>query len=197
MTDAQQSKLEKLNGYMNHDCKKCDLHKSSKHVCIQGRGNLDSPIFLVGEAPGASEEISGQPFCGRAGKLLDHLLEDLHLTDRVYISNVIHCRPPDNRKPTDKEIKICREYLVYELQTIQPRVIVLLGKTAMKFVESVIHRDHYLHAGCLPIAFKKFCSIPDVLVICTYHPAYCLRRGDGATHDLRRALLWAQTQVNK
>jgi len=197
MTDAQQSKLEKLNACMNHDCKKCELYKSSKHVCIQGRGNLDAPIFLVGEAPGNAESETGKPFMGRAGKLLDHLLEELGLSDKVFISNVCHCYPPDNRKPTDREIKICREYLIYELQIIQPKVIVLLGKTAMKFVESVIHRDHYLHAGCLPIAFKKFCSVPDVLVISTFHPAYCLRRGDGAIHDLRRALLWAQKQASK
>ena len=197
MTNTKLSKSEQLIEYRDPKCTKCELHKSSKHVCIFGRGNLDAPIFLVGEAPGAAEEISGEPFCGRSGQLLNHIIDDLKLTNQVYISNVVHCRPPDNRRPTNHEIKICREYLIYELQIIQPRVIVLLGKVAMKFVEKIIGRSGYLHAGCLPINFKKFCSVPNVLVISTWHPAYCLRRGEGATNDLRRALVWAQKQIHK
>jgi len=187
-----------LGQKQNPNCTDCPLHKSSKHVCIMGRGNPKAKIFLIGEAPGSAEELTGKPFMGRAGKLLNHLLEELGIQDDVYISNVCKCRPPENRKPTYDEVKICCPYLIHELHTVVPEVIVLLGKAAMQFVDlkRPLAKDR-LSAASLPIRFKYFYALNDVLVIPTWHPAYCLRRGTGATNDLRKALKIAKIKAHQ
>jgi len=148
--------------------------------------------MLIGEAPGSAEELTGKPFCGRAGKLLNELLIDLSLQNSVYITNVCKCKPPDNRKPTDSEISVCQKYLAGELTVIKPKIIILLGKVAMSFVENSIGNRNFLNAGTNPFQIKNFYNLINVWIIPTWHPAYCLRRGTGATNDLRKALQFAK-----
>jgi len=185
-----------LGQKQNPNCIDCSLHKSSKHVCIMGRGNPEAKIFLIGEAPGSAEESTGMPFMGRAGKLLNYLLEELKIQDDVYISNVCKCRPPDNRKPTPYEMATCQKYLIRELQTVQPKIVVLLGKTAMKFAEGKINYRFHLSAASPIVRAKRFCGLSEIIIISSWHPAYCLRRGEGATNDLRKGLKWAKEKAN-
>jgi len=114
-------------------CRKCPLWKTAQSVCLIGRGNLESKVVIVGEAPGLREDDIDKPFAGRSGALLDSTLEAAGVTrDEVYITNVVHCRPPDNRTPTPDEVAACREYLDAELNLIRPKVIIVLGNTALK-----------------------------------------------------------------
>ena len=177
---------------LDHQCKKCQLCKSSKHVCIGGKGDpLTTSIMLIGEAPGRAEENTGQPFMGRAGKLLDQLISNVGLYEHCYISNAVHCRPPENRKPTEGEIIACRQYLVAEIKLVKPRIIVLMGKTAIEALELITSR-RMGRAGEPPFMIQRIFGMNNVWFIPTWHPAYCLRRGEGATNDLRRALSRAQ-----
>ena len=98
-------------------------------------GNRNAPMMLVGEGPGEQEDIQGLPFVGAAGKLLDLLLKGMRITeDRYYIANIVKCRPPYNRVPTDKEAETCLPYLRNQVFLIKPQIIVCLGATAMKYI---------------------------------------------------------------
>ena len=115
-------------------CRKCDLYKYRKNP-VPGEGRLDADIMFVGEAPGAQEDEMGRPFVGAAGKLLTELIESIGLKrEDVYITNVIKCRPPNNRDPTDKEIEACSPYLIRQIQLIKPKIIVALGRHAGRFL---------------------------------------------------------------
>jgi len=178
-------KHRRLQKLRDTDCKRCNLYKSTRNVCILGRGNPSASIMLIGEAPGAAEEKHGQVFCGRAGRLLDRLLRDLNMQNLAYITNAVHCRPPDNRRPTRRETRVCRRYLDGELEIVKPKVIVLMGRTAIEgygFGPEV-------NAGSKPFLFDEW------WIKATWHPAYCLRRGTAATHDLFKALKWAKHKV--
>ena len=180
----KQRRLEELR---DSQCHLCSLHKSTKHICILGRGSLTAGVFLVGEAPGQAEEKYGKPFCGRAGKLLDSLIVKAGLAGLVYISNVCHCRPPDNRKPMDEEVETCWSYTVKEISVIQPHVVVLLGRVAMNALglDRSMRGDHY-YDGKLKAQ-----------VISTWHPAYVLRRGGDSCRELLEALRLAGRLVNE
>jgi DNA polymerase len=180
---------------LNSKCRDCELYRSSKHVCIQGRGHLNSDIMLIGEAPGHAEELTGKPFMGRAGQLLNAQLDKLDMVNLVYITNVCKCHPPENRKPTDLEVAQCQKYLIKEIKFVRPRIIVLLGKTAMRFVEIQFDKEMYLSAGVKPFRVRNFCGLDRVLIIPSWHPAYCLRRGEGAVMDLHRALRTAKEKA--
>ncbi|MCZ6582356.1 MAG: uracil-DNA glycosylase [Thaumarchaeota archaeon] len=121
--------LEKIK-YKVISCKKCSLCESRTHA-VPGKGNSKAEIVFVGEAPGRSEDLKGEPFVGSAGKKLSDLLEHVGLSrDSVYITNVVKCRPPENRQPTKQEKKACSDYLNRELEIINPRIICVLGNTA-------------------------------------------------------------------
>lgn len=163
------------------NCKRCSLYKSSTHICILGRGNVMAKIMLIGEAPGSAEEKTGRPFCGKAGKFLDRLFNSLDMQNLVYITNAVRCRPPENRSPTPKELIACKPFLIAEIDIIKPKVILLLGRVAV----SALGFGADVNAGsdCF------FCSSwPNCYVKATWHPAYALRRGKGATNDLVKAL---------
>jgi len=116
------------------DCKKCDLCKTRKNS-VPGKGSKNAQIIFVGEAPGRTEDINGEPFVGLAGKKLTNALENAGLTrEMVYITNIVKCRPPENRQPTDNETKECRAYLENEFSLIKPNIICLLGNTAYKTI---------------------------------------------------------------
>jgi uracil-DNA glycosylase family 4 len=111
-------------------CTKCDLHRSRTHA-VPGEGPLDACVFLIGEGPGREEDRQGLPFVGRAGTVLDSLLESIGLErEEVFITSVVKCRPPDNRPPTRDESRTCRPYLERQLALIDPKVIVPMGRWA-------------------------------------------------------------------
>ena len=109
----------------------CDLKRQAKNIVFSD-GNPNSKIMLIGEAPGANEDEEGLPFVGRAGALLDKMLAAIELDrKKVYISNIINYRPPDNRRPTDEEIKRYLPFITKHIEIISPKIVVLLGSTAM------------------------------------------------------------------
>lgn len=115
-------------------CKKCPLYKTRTYPVI-GQGNHQAKIVFIGEAPGVSEDKTGQPFCGQAGKILDELLESAGIKrEEVYICNILKCRPPGNRNPQSQEIEACTPYLERQIEIIRPEVICSLGNFSTDFV---------------------------------------------------------------
>lgn len=158
--------LEELDSRINR-CIKCELGKTRTKF-VFGSGNPNADIMLVGEAPGADEDIQGLPFVGRAGQLLTKLLKNIGI-DRndVYICNILKCRPPNNRKPLPSEIEMCKPYLLKQIELIQPKVIIALGATAVEGLFNLKKKMGELRGKIL-----NFNQIP---VIVTYHPAALLR----------------------
>ncbi len=124
--------LDLMNECAN--CKKCGLASSRTNVVI-GRGCLTAPVLIIGEGPGQQEDEQGLPFVGAAGKLLDSLLDALSFeAEDYYIDNIVKCRPPENRVPTDDEAEACLPLLRSQVRLIQPKIIVCLGATALKYI---------------------------------------------------------------
>ena len=165
--------LNNLRGKIN-TIKNCPLKDNAKKMVFSD-GNPKSKIMIIGEGPGANEDKEGIPFVGRAGQLLDKMLEAINLDrDNVYITNVVNFRPPDNRRPTDTEIKRYLPLLKKHIEIIRPKIILLLGSTAMNAIlknEDVISK----------IRGKWFdIEINGVRLntIVSFHPAYLLRQPD-------------------
>jgi DNA polymerase len=114
-------------------CQRCDLGANRTHAVV-GRGNPKAPIMIIGEAPGQTEDETGQPFVGKAGQLLEKILTSVKLDSEkdVYISNMNKCRPPGNRVPTPEEIAACKPYLLEQIRLVDPKIILLTGATAVK-----------------------------------------------------------------
>jgi uracil-DNA glycosylase len=113
-------------------CLRCPLHEGRNRV-VFGNGNADADLMFIGEGPGQQEDIQGLPFVGRAGKLLDQLLEEIGLSRQdVFVTNVVRCRPPGNRDPLPHEIAACRSYTDRQIELIEPKLICTLGKFAMQ-----------------------------------------------------------------
>ncbi|MDR1691465.1 MAG: uracil-DNA glycosylase [Rickettsiales bacterium] len=112
------------------NCQRCDLAKT-RHNTVIGKGNNKSQIMFIGEGPGHDEDMQGLPFVGKAGQLLDKMLAaiDLNLSN-CYICNTVKCRPPQNRDPNDEEQQACKEYLDFQIKSINPRLVVCLGRIA-------------------------------------------------------------------
>lgn len=111
-------------------CTKCELCKSRTNA-VPGKGNFEADVIFIGEAPGRNEDLRGEPFVGAAGKKLDWALENAGISrDSVYITNVVKCRPPNNRVPTKQEKEMCQEYLKEEISMIKPKIICIMGNTA-------------------------------------------------------------------
>ena len=116
------------------ECKRCQLHKTRKNTVFE-KGNEHAIMMLVGEAPGEEEDIKGEPFVGRAGKLITKMLEAIKLTrDDVYIANVLKCRPPGNRDPEPEETDTCKIYLRKQIDLIDPKIILALGRHAINLL---------------------------------------------------------------
>jgi len=156
---------------------------------VFGTGNENADLIFVGEAPGAEEDARGEPFVGRAGKLLTRLLEEIGLSrEEVYIANIIKCRPPGNRNPRPDEIASCEPYLVQQLEIIRPRVICALGsfatQTLLETRESISRlrgRFHLYH---------------NIRLLPMYHPAYILRNPNQIT-VLRKDMLQLKEEYHK
>jgi len=128
MEKLQLIKQEILN------CKKCDLYKTRTNPVI-GEGSPEADIMFIGEAPGFNEDKQGKPFVGQAGKVFDELLDFIDLKrEKIYITNILKCRPPKNRNPTQEEIKTCSSYLDKEIEIIKPKIICCLGNFATNYV---------------------------------------------------------------
>ena len=140
---------------------------------VFGDGNIDSKIMIVGEAPGAQEDILGVPFVGRAGKLLDKMLESINLNrKKVYISNVINYRPPSNRRPSDEEIKRYLPHLIQHIEIINPKILLLLGSTALNAIignHEVISKARGKWNGIQIGKTKPW-------TIASFHPAFLMRQ---------------------
>ena len=120
------------------NCRKCRLWETRTNVVI-GVGNRNADIMFVGEGPGQQEDLQGEPFVGPAGKLLDKMLASIGLDrEKVYIANIVKCRPPGNRDPHDDEQEACMNYLRYQLMLVKPKIIVCLGRIA---ATAIIDKD--------------------------------------------------------
>lgn len=149
------------------NCQKCPLSRTRKKA-VPGEGNLKADLMFVGEAPGRDEDIQGRPFVGRAGQLLTKIINAMkYKREDVYITNIVKCRPPQNRVPRKEEIEKCKGYLFEQLEMISPKVIVALGKSAADFF---IHTD--LGMTALRGDFYEFNHIK---IMPTFHPSYLIR----------------------
>jgi DNA polymerase len=147
-------------------CTKCRLCKLAQNA-VPGEGNIFSEIVFIGEAPGANEDATGRPFVGRAGKLLEIMLNGIHLKrEDVWIGNIIKHRPPENRDPLPDEIESCKGYLTMQLKAIDPLLIVTLGRFSMNYFypEGKISRDR-----------GRWVKVGNYNVYPIYHPAAALR----------------------
>jgi uracil-DNA glycosylase family 4 len=148
-------------------CTKCDLHYSRKRA-VPGEGPANADIVFIGEGPGFHENEQGRPFVGAAGRFLDELLESIHLKrSDVFITNIVKCRPPGNRDPEPEEIETCDQYLERQIQAINPKVIVTLGRYSMgRFMPNAKISD--VHGQAMKVKGR--------LVVAMYHPAAALHQ---------------------
>jgi len=170
-----------------NSCKRCDF-AITRTRAVFGEGSHKAKIMLIGEAPGEQEDLSGRPFVGRSGKLLDFLLSKAKLNrTEIYIANTVKCRPPNNRQPTSFELDACKRFLVNQIRIIKPAVIVALGRTAYdaltqpEYEEPVSSLRGIAMNGRILLngigkddgVTKEFAESCHVVV--TYHPSYVLR----------------------
>tara|TARA_Y100000590_G_scaffold432407_1_gene548411 strand:+ start:2864 stop:3517 length:654 start_codon:yes stop_codon:yes gene_type:complete len=158
-----------LDSYLKSisNCMECSLGKTRKNIVL-GYGNPKADIVFVGEAPGKEEDLQGLPFVGRSGKLLDKMLAAINLSrEEIYILNVLKCRPPNNRDPLPSEIEKCEPYLKKQLEIINPKLIVALGRiSAMTLLRT---------KDSLGDMRKKIFQYEGIDFLATYHPAALLR----------------------
>ena len=149
------------------NCRKCRLWETRTNVVI-GVGNRNADIMFVGEGPGQQEDLQGEPFVGPAGKLLDKMLASIGLDrEKVYIANIVKCRPPGNRDPHDDEQEACMNYLRYQLMLVKPKIIVCLGRIAAM---AIINKDFKITRQ-----HGQWTERKGYWFIATYHPSALLR----------------------
>ena len=171
--EKKSQQLEKLKKLIK-SIKNCEL-KNSASKMVFSDGNINSKIMLVGEGPGAQEDKDGLPFVGRAGKLLDKMLEAISLSRKnVYISNVVNYRPPKNRKPTEEEITRYYPFLKSHIEIINPKILVLLGNTALN---AIIGNDKVI-SKVRGKWMKKKIGGCEPFIIASFHPAFLMRQPD-------------------
>src|ERR1700691_6274470 len=162
-------------------CTRCPLAEGRTQV-VFGVGSAEAELLFVGEGPGREEDLAGEPFVGRSGKLLDRLMaEEIGLTRaQCYIANVVKCRPPNNRDPLPGEIEACRPYLEEQIALIEPAVIVTLGNFATRLLLDSTEGIRHLRGRVFPSGTGH--------LVPTYHPAYALRAGGEAVAEMRADL---------
>jgi uracil-DNA glycosylase len=187
------------------DCTRCKLHKQGRKQIVFGVGNPRANLMFVGEGPGADEDAQGEPFVGRAGQLLNNMIKAMGLQrEDVYIANIVKCRPPGNRTPEPDECDTCSPFLMRQIATIKPKVVVALGATAAK---NLLAMNSSL--GELRGRFYDFKPAgvrsddpawPGARLAVTYHPAYLLRdprqKGE-AWKDLQMVMKYLGIQPQK
>jgi uracil-DNA glycosylase family 4 len=187
------------------ECTRCKLHKQGRKQIVFGVGNPRAELMFVGEGPGADEDAQGEPFVGRAGQLLNNMIKAMGLQrEDVYIANVVKCRPPGNRTPEPDECDTCSPFLMRQIATIKPKVVVALGATAAK---NLLAMNSSL--GDLRSRFYDFKPAgvrsndpawPGARLAVTYHPAYLLRdprqKGE-AWKDLQMVMKYLGLKASK
>lgn len=163
-------------------CKNCQLHTTHTNYVV-GIGNKNADWLFVGEAPGELEDKIGEPFVGDSGKLLDNMLQNLQLSRNynIYIANTVKCRPPLNRNPNQEELNKCRQFLLQQIQLIQPKIIICLGKVAfyslfqtqLKLPENLKITEY--RKKMLLFNYNYANQIYEIPTFVTYHPSYLLR----------------------
>ncbi len=157
-------------------CNNCNLGRTRNNVVI-GRGNETAPMMLIGEGPGAQEDMQGLPFVGAAGQLLDLLLKAQNITsDQYYIANIVKCRPPGNRIPLEEEAQGCLHFLRKQFKLIEPKIVVCLGGTAVKYIIDKDAKITNIRGNWIE---KKGC-----MFMPTFHPAALLR------DESKKILMW-------
>ncbi len=149
------------------NCQRCALARTRKNA-VPGEGNIDTNLMFVGEAPGGDEDIQGKPFVGKAGQLLTRIINAMTFERKdIYITNIIKCRPPHNRNPYSEEIDKCKGYLLKQIDMINPKVIVTLGKVASDFFIRSTKGMTSLRG--------EFYDFGNIKVMPTFHPSYLVR----------------------
>ena len=152
------------------NCNKCKLFKTRRNL-VFGTGNKDANIMFIGEGPGADEDLQGEPFVGKAGKLMNMAFEILGIKrEEVYIANIVKCRPPANRNPEEDEASACLNYLRNQVILVKPKIIVLLGSVALK---NILGKEYGITASR-----GKWIERKGILYMPTWHPAALLRDED-------------------
>lgn len=151
------------------NCTACSLHKSRTQT-VFGVGTRQAKLLIIGEAPGANEDLQGEPFVGRAGQLLNAMLQAIGLSrDQIYIANILKCRPPNNRDPSPEEVAKCTPFLQQQINLLKPKLMLAVGRIAA----------HHLLATDTPMGSLRGCVFKygegATPLLVTYHPAYLLR----------------------
>jgi DNA polymerase len=162
-------------------CRRCKLHLMRKNT-VFGEGNPDADVMVIGEAPGAQEDIQGRPFVGEAGQLLTRMLKSIDVSrETVYITNVVKCRPENNRNPYQNEIDACNMYLRLQIRIINPKILLCMGNFAAKTLLKTTH-------GITKLRGRFFKYNNSIKLLPTYHPAALLYHPDlkkDAWYDLQ------------
>jgi uracil-DNA glycosylase len=160
--------LRMIREDLGEDCTRCKLHKQGRKQIVFGVGNPRADLMFIGEGPGADEDQQGEPFVGRAGQLLNKMIEAMGLKrEDVYIANVVKCRPPGNRTPERDECETCMPFLMRQVDAINPKVIVALGAVAAKNLLQ-------LNSSMAEMRSRSY-DLRGAKLFVTYHPAYLLR----------------------
>jgi len=160
------SQLKKLEKQIKV-CTLCELCNYRTNA-VASNGVYKTKIMLIGEAPGRNEDLEGLPFVGQAGELLQKMLNTINLSkDQIYITNVVKCRPPDNREPKKEEIDACKPYLFKQIELLDPKLIILVGKYSVNTVLGLNLKISNLKG--------RVFYLNDRYLFCTYHPAFILR----------------------
>ena len=163
------------------ECRSCELHKT-RNMSVFGEGNENAEIMFIGEAPGKDEDLTGKPFVGKAGQLLDRIIQAMKMKrEDIYICNTVKCRPQDNRKPSIDEIKSCTTFLDFQIKKIKPKIIVCLGLVA---AENILGENDKLKN-----LRGKFYEKYGAKILITYHPAALLR------DPSKKKLVWEDMQI--
>jgi uracil-DNA glycosylase family 4 len=167
-------------------CRRCRLHESKTHY-VPGEGSNRPDILFVGEGPGETEDKFGRPFIGKAGQLLDKIIQKMGMKrEEVFIGNVVKCRPPNNREPLKDEVDACLPYLLRQVAVLQPKVIVCLGKVALNNLLGTSHSMGRIRGQVL-----SFHGIP---LVPTYHPAFILHKMDKEDISKAKWEVWEDMQ---
>ncbi len=181
MPKAKQS-LQDIRGKLG-TCKRCKLHRTRRTI-VFGEGNENARLMFVGEGPGYDEDVQGRPFVGRAGQLLAKIIQSMKLQrDQVYITNIVKCRPPENRNPESDEIESCSPFLLMQVDAIRPVIICALGTFSAQTLLKTTAKISSLRG--------KVYELNGIKVIPTYHPAFLLRNPEKKKEtweDMKRIL---------
>jgi len=165
--------------------KNCELKKNSKNIVFSD-GNPNATIMIIGEGPGANEDLEGVPFIGKTGELLDKMLSSINLDrDNVYITNVVNYRPPENRSPTEEEIARYLPYLTKHIEIINPKILILLGSAAL----NAVIRDNQVISEVRGKWIDKKIGKCNTSVIASFHPAFLMRQPD------RKKMSWIDLKM--